>query len=78
MRDIICQHCQKNFHHYFQEWELHLQMAHDSVPIMQCRECGLKCLGTAEFDRHQEFEHDRKMTSLSLLFKVAKRELVKQ
>ena len=78
MRDLICEHCEKNFHHYFEEWELHMQMAHNKRPVMQCRECDAVLVGLDEFDRHQEFEHRRMITSLSLLFKEAKREMVKQ
>ena len=77
MKDIICKHCQKNFHHYFEEWELHMQMAHNETPTMQCNNCNAVLIGLGEFDRHQESEHGKKMTSLSLLFKVAKRELVR-
>jgi len=70
MRDIICQHCQKNFHHYFEEWELHLQMAHNKTPPMQCKECDAVLIGLGEFDRHQEFEHGRKMSSIFLGVKL--------
>ena len=73
MNDLICKHCQKNFQYHFEEWELHLKMAHGRVPIMVCKECELKCIGVDDFDRHQEFEHGRKLVSLCLALKEAKR-----
>ena len=73
MKDLICKHCEKNFHHYFEEWELHLQMAHNKRPIMQCKECNAKLVGLEEFDRHQEFEHGRMMSSITLGLKEMNR-----
>ena len=74
MNDLICKHCSKNFQHHFEEWELHLKLAHGRVPIMICKDCQLKCVGIDEFDRHQEFEHGRKLVSLCLALKQAKRQ----
>lgn len=74
MNDLICKHCSKNFQHHFEEWELHLKLAHGRVPIMVCKDCQLKCVGIDEFDRHQEFEHGRKLVSLCLALKQAKRQ----
>ena len=74
MNDLICKHCSKNFQHHFEEWELHLKLAHGRVPIMVCKDCQLKCVGIDEFDRHQEFEHGRKLVSLCLSLKQAKRQ----
>jgi len=73
MNDLICKHCQKNFQYHFEEWELHLKMAHGRIPVMRCKECDLKCIGIDDFDRHQEFEHGRKLVSLCLALKEAKR-----
>ena len=73
MKDLICKHCEKNFQHYFEEWELHLKMAHNKRPIMQCKECNAKLVGLEEFDRHQEFEHGRMMSSITLGLKEMNR-----
>lgn len=75
MKDLICKHCQKNFKHYFEEWHEHLKKVHGIIPKMQCKTCDLVCIGIEEFDRHQEFDHGKKLTSLCLAFKDYKRKL---
>ena len=74
MKDLICKHCQKNFKYNFEEWELHLKLAHGRIPVLVCKECQLKCVGIEEFDKHQEFDHGRKLASLCLALKQAKRD----
>ena len=73
MIPLICKYCEKDFGHSFEDWELHLQTAHNKRPIMQCKECEVKLVGIEEFDRHQEFEHGRKMLSISLGLKFYSR-----
>jgi hypothetical protein len=74
MNDLICKHCSKNFKYNFEEWELHLKMEHGRIPVLVCKECQLKCVGIDDFDRHQEFDHGRKLASLCLALKQAKRQ----
>ena len=73
MIPLICKHCEKDFGHSFENWELHLLAAHNKRPIMQCKQCDVKLVGVEEFDRHQEFEHGRKMLSISLGLKFYSR-----
>ena len=73
MIPLICKHCEKDFGYSFENWELHMQMAHDETPTMQCNNCNAVLIGLTEFDRHQEYEHGKMMSSITLGLKLCSR-----
>ena len=73
MRDLDCEHCGKKFYRDWDAWELHCKLAHGELPQMKCKNCGDVMNGITEFDRHLEFQHGKKLASLFLGLKEAKR-----